>query len=319
MKAVVTGATGHLGTDVVAELLGAGYEVVAVSRRGELPAAPFGAPANNHRARALAADVSTDSATVALAAELGPEVALVHLAAWHPPATAATGPADRRRLIDVNVLGTMRALDAARRERGGAAVVVYASSFEVYGEPEDRQVIDESARTAPLTDYGATKLAGEDHLLSFAAEEDIRVLALRMPAIYGPGERTARALPNFLRAAARGERPVIFGDGGDLRDQLHARDAARAVTRCLSSSASGIFNVADGAPHSILELARTALALAGSPEQPERKPREKPRRDYHMSIERARRELGFSPAVDLMTGMREELSWMRAGEPKGAA
>jgi nucleoside-diphosphate-sugar epimerase len=209
-----------------------------------------------------------------------------------------------------NVYGTMRVLEAARLRP--TACVVYASTFEVYGLPEGPGPVDESARLNPVSDYGATKLAGEDHLLAFAYEERTRVVALRMPAIYGPGEITSRALPNFLRQVARGERPRVLGTGADLRDQLHVRDASLAVERALFGEASGIFNVADGAAHSIAELARTAMQVAGMSGEPEQAPSQKPGYDFHMSIDKARRELGFEPGVRLAEGMAEQLAWLRS-------
>jgi nucleoside-diphosphate-sugar epimerase len=311
-KVVITGATGHLGSYASQRLAERGLEVVALSRSGALPAVPFEQtrPGN---VRGLALDLEEDAAVESLRAELGGGVALVHLAAWHPPATAATTPEDRRRLLACNVLGTMRALEAARLAT--VESVVYASSFEVYGVPEQNGPVTEEARLNPVTDYGATKLSGEDHLLAFAYEQKTRVVALRLPAVYGPGEKTSRALPNFLKQVARGERPSIFGSGADLRDQLHARDAALALERALLSEATGIFNVADGAPHSILELARTALEVAGMAGEPRREPSQKARYDFHMDIGKVRRELGFEPSVTLATGMREQLAWLRAGQP----
>jgi nucleoside-diphosphate-sugar epimerase len=132
-----------------------------------------------------------------------------------------------------------------------------------------------------------------------------------MPAIYGPGERTPRLLPNSLAKVARNERPVIQGDGGDLRDQLYVDDAAHAVALAIEKDVVGIFNVADGVPHSVSEVARTAMRVAGMSGDPESAPRAKPRRDYHMSIERARRELGFAARVTLEEGMRRQLEAMR--------
>lgn len=310
-KFVVTGATGHLGRHVVEALGGLG-EVVALSRSGAMPRAPFGAKAAA-TCRSLKWDAGDDASVAALRSELGPHVALIHLAAWHPPSTARTTPEDRAKLLEFNVQGTLRALDAARRlEAGpGAACVVYASTFEVYGIPEHSGAVVESDRLNPITDYGATKLAGEDHLLAFSYEEQTRVAALRLPAIYGAGELTERALPNFLRCVARGERPRIVGSGSDLRDQVHVRDAATAVVQCALGAATGIVNIADGEPHSILQLAETAMAVAGLSGRPERLPAERPAYDFHMSIERARRELPFVPRVALADGMREQLDWLR--------
>ncbi len=311
LKFVITGATGHLGRSVVHALAELG-EVVAASRTGALPALPFAEKARG-RVRPLALDVETDACVEALRPELGPDVALVHLAAWHPPSTAKTTAQDRRRLLASNTFGTMRVPEAARRAAGraGAACVVYASTFEVYGLPEQPGPVTETARVNPITDYGATKLSGEDHLMAFAYEEQTRVVALRLPAIYGPGEVTARALPNFLRRVANGERPTVHGSGQDLRDQIHVRDAASAVACAIRSPASGIFNVADGEPHSILQLAELAMQAAGMPGTPERLPADKPSYDFHMSIGRARRELGFGPRTPLLDGMREELAWLR--------
>ena len=312
MKVVVTGASGHVGRYAVDALVRASHEVIAVSRAGTTPAEPFGKPPRRAQPSALALDLALEASVAPLAEALAGAGALVHLAAWHPEQTAGTGRAERHRLLEVNVHGTLRALQAARQSR--VPVVVYASSFEVYGDAEG-DFITEAARLEPITDYGATKLAGEDHLLAFAYEEKARVVALRMPAIYGPGEKTPRALPNFLRAVARGERPAIAGDGGDLRDQLHVADAASAIRLAVERPAHGIFNVADGERHSIEQLAQLAIELGGLGGEPERRERAKPRRDYHMSIDKARRELGFTPSVSLRAGMAEQLAWLRAGAP----
>lgn len=320
MKVLITGATGHLGRSTVHTLSKAGYLVVAASRSGKQPELPFGASAEGlGERRSIALDIDHDSSIPLLEAELGPDTALVHLAAWHPPSTASTTSADRRKLLESNVYGTMRVLDAVRRARKqkgeGATVVVYASTFEVYGEIESPGEIDEQSRLNPITDYGATKLSGEDHLFAFAYEEKTRAVALRMPAVYGPGETTPRALPNFLRQAAQGKRPTLYGDGLDQRDQLHVRDAAHAILRALQSQAHGIYNIADGQPHTIAELASLSLELAGQTGEPEYLPRQKARRDYHMSIQKARRELLFEPQVQLKDGMHEQMSWLLGQSP----
>ena len=310
MKAVITGATGHIGQYLVLKLARQGWPVVAASRSGRLPETPFESKTAAGQVSPMVLDVTSDNAVAKLAAQLGPDVALVHLAAWHPEATAASSPEDRRSLIEVNVMGTLRVLEAVRI--AGASAVVYASTCEVYGVPTGLQPVVEDSETHPRSDYGVTKLAGEDHLFAFATEQNIRAVALRMPAIYGPGERVPRALPNFLRSVARGERPRIYGDGSDRRDELHAQDAAFSIERALVANCSGIYNVSDGHPHSIDELARTAMEVADMNGEPEFLPENKIRFDFHMNIDKIKAELGFEPEVALIDGMRQELRWIRA-------
>jgi nucleoside-diphosphate-sugar epimerase len=288
VKVVVTGGSGHIGMAFSSEASRAGLQIVAPSRS--------------------VVDITSDACVDALARELGPEVTLVHLAAWHPEATAATGASERRQLLEANVRGTMRVLEAARQ--AGVSAVVYASTFEVYGGVSELPV-SERSRVLPLTDYGACKLSAEDHLISFSYEQRSRIVALRLPAVYGPGEKTPRALPNFLKAVAAGKLPEIHGDGADLRDQLHVKDAAQALLAAVRGKASGIFNVNDGDQHSVRQIAELAIELAGLQGPPLEQPRSKPRRDYHMSIELARSELGFSPRVSLRDGMAEQLAWLR--------
>ncbi len=308
---LVSGATGHLGRWACHRLASNGWSVIAASRSGAVPEAPFGQTAVSMGA--LKVDLCSDAAVDVLKRVLTPEMRLVHLAAWHPPATASTGPGERRALIETNVLGTMRLLDAAKA--AGTPHVVYASTFEVYGEPQQTPIA-ETHRTYPLTDYGATKLSGEHHLAAFAYEEKRTGVSLRMPAVYGPGEVTKRALPNFLSQCAAGVRPTVFGDGLDQRDQLHVRDAARAIECALGVDFAAQFaigcNVSDGAAHTIEALAREAMRAAALEGEPERKERQKPRRDYHMSIARAQTLLGFEPSVSLAEGMAEQLAWLTA-------
>lgn len=308
MKVVVTGATGHLGRFVVERLAHAGCELVAVSRSGRAPEPPFGRPALPPQ-QTLALDLCTDDAVTALANVLGPEVTLVHLAGSRPDATDGTRAA-RDRLLDLDVMGTQRALEAAGR--AGTRAVIYASSAEVYGVPQTPAALGEESATRPISDYGVVKLSGEDHLFAFAEEVGVRPVALRFAAIYGPGEHVSRPIPTFLRAVASGRVPEIVGDGSVPCDRIHAADAARAIERAVFTEARGVFNVADGEAHTLDRLATTALEVAGLPGKPERRPSTERSFGVHLAIQRARRVLGFEPEVRLEAGMREELAWLRA-------
>jgi len=305
MDILVTGATGHVGSYVVHLLVSQGHRVVAASRSGTVPLTPFEKKAS-FPPRTLKVDITQDAAVAILEQVLPAGAAIVHLAAWHPPATAKTTADDRRQLLETNVLGTMRVSEAARRAQAGC--MMYASTFEVYGESQGtkQDPITEQTRVNPITDYGASKLAGEDHLFSLEAEDKIRTVSLRMPAVYGPGEHTSRALPNFLRSVAEGRCPILRGDGTDLRDELHGDDAASAISAALHSHLSGIFNINDGEAHSIEEIALTAMRVGGLNGMPERQPGNTPPRNYHMTIEKAVKTLTYQPRVSLEVGMAQQ-------------
>lgn len=171
-RVVVTGATGRVGRLLVPMLAGGGHDVVAVPR---------------------AVDLARDAAIAELADWLRPGDVLVHLAALHPADPAATTFADLRALIDVNVLGTMRLLDACRTAH--PAKIVFPSTMDVYPETIQPDV-DGRPRTAPRHDFAATKLAGEDHLRSFQAEEGVPFTALRFGRVTAAavGERLCVAI-----------------------------------------------------------------------------------------------------------------------------
>jgi nucleoside-diphosphate-sugar epimerase len=155
-----------------------------------------------------------------------------------------------------------------------------------------------------------TKLAGEKYTALFTNERGIPAAALRLPAIYGPGDLLRRAIGNFLFAAARGEPLEIRGDGADLREFVHCRDAAAAVHTALERRAFGVFNISGGAV-SIRELAEAVSRAAGDARIVWGE-RDKARQDWVLDITRARHELGWKPSVTLDEGISETLAWVRS-------
>jgi nucleoside-diphosphate-sugar epimerase len=300
MKAVVTGASGFLGAHVVQRLAAAGWEVVAASRSGAVPA--FSAPASNRAVRGLAVDLASDDSVSVLSAELGSDVALVHLAArW---AGGADASAERRELMSVNVLGSLRAFEAAR---GRASAVVYASTCEVYGASSVPRPLTEADAVSPDSDHAVTKLTGEDHLFAFAEEQKQRGVALRFAPLYGRGARDGQGVSAYVHAVARGELPTLHGSGAETLDALHVSDAALAVELALSREVSGIFNVSDGSAHSARRVAELALRMAELRAEPVHLPDSVDRSHPGLDIARARSALGFASQMTLERGMGDQL------------
>jgi nucleoside-diphosphate-sugar epimerase len=311
MKALITGITGHLGRYLVNMLAQQSWQISGIGRSETMPPSwkvnetdcQEVIPVNYHQA-----DICSNDSISVLSNLLDEETVLFHLAAWLPPSTAHTTSEDRQKLIATNVMGTMRVLEAARISK--PRCVVIASTVEVYGDTESSLITEEHA-TYPLNDYGATKLSSEHHGLAYAYEEKVTVNCLRFPAIYGPGENVSRALPNFLKTVAKGERPTIHGDGEDTRDLIFGTDAAQACLLAAQAPQSGTYNINDGQPHSIRSMAEIAMRIAKLDGTPQFVQQEKPARKVHMDSSKAKEKLGFQPLVTLEQGMRWQWSWLK--------
>jgi UDP-glucose 4-epimerase len=305
VKVLVTGASGHLGREVVALLLQGGHEVVAASRSGSPDL--HGSVGAGARLQSLRLDLAREDAVAQLRPYVLPDTAIVHLAASKP--LFATLAEERRALLEANVFGTLRVLEAARRQNGTASVVVYACDAEVYGSSLVGERLDEMAFLRPQTDYAVSKLSGEDHLFAFEFEEQVRCVSLRFGAFYGSGARRPQPLTAMLEACARREPPFVAGHADERGPKIHVRDAARAVERALLAPVSGRFNIADGEPQSLAEAARSALTVCGVTEEPRFHSSSEPARRLELELNRARTELGFSASLSLTDAVREE--WQR--------
>ncbi|HEX4107338.1 MAG TPA: NAD-dependent epimerase/dehydratase family protein [Solirubrobacteraceae bacterium] len=144
------------------------------------------------------------------------------------------------------------------------------------GAPLRPRAVGEDEPTEPRNVYAATKLHQEHLCACFVRERpDVSLTALRYHNVYGP--RMPRETPYagvaslWASALAAGRAPLVFEDGGQLRDFVHVRDVARAnvTALCAPEPAPGVFNVASGQPRPIVELARAlhaAFADVGAPE-----------------------------------------------------
>lgn len=240
MKAVVTGAAGFLGPHVARRLLEDGFEVASYDL----------APVNLPGVRSILGDL-LDSEGVEQAVQ-GADVVL-HIGAIGDVYLAGEQPA---LAASVNVTGSANIASAARKS---GARVVYASTWEVYGEPV-YQPIDESHPCAPDHPYNITKLAGESMLLAADHLHDVPVVALRLGTAYGPGLRPNSVFRIFIDRARKGEAITIQGDGAQSRQFTHVDDLARAFSMAAQSDLRGLaLNTVAPEAVSIKELAEIVV------------------------------------------------------------
>jgi UDP-glucose 4-epimerase len=298
VRAVVTGGAGFIGSHVVEALLARGDEVAVVDdlSRGKRENVP-------EDARLVESDIR--EVLEAVFEEVRPEVCF-HLAAQVDVRVSVERPAHD---ADVNVLGTVAVLEAARRS--GAQVVFASTGGAIYGECDGPA--PESAERRPVAPYGVSKFAGEEYLAAYNRLYGTGHVSLRYGNVYGPrqdphGEAGVVAI--FLGRLAAGETPRIFGDGTQTRDYVYAGDVAQATVAAVGRD-GGVFNVGTGAETSVVELYRLCRRVSGSSLEAEQAPaRLGELQRSVLDAGRAKRELGWRPEVSLENGLRRTWEWI---------
>ncbi|HUT93339.1 MAG TPA: SDR family oxidoreductase [Thermoguttaceae bacterium] len=233
-------------------------------------------------------------------------------------AALASVPRSVEAPLDTNaacVTGTVTLLDAARR--AGVRRLVYASSSSVYGD-RPASPKRETDVPAPISPYGAAKLAAEYYCRAFTATYGFETASIRYFNVFGPrqdpGSQYSAVIPLFITAILAGKRPVVYGDGGQSRDftfvanvvhaNLLAADAPKASGRAM--------NAATGGSISLLELLDSLNKALGTDVKPiHEPPRPGDIRDSLAEIALARELLLYEPQVDFQEGLRRSIDYYR--------
>jgi UDP-glucose 4-epimerase len=243
---------------------------------------------------------------------------------FHQAAIRITQCAEEPRLaLEVLVDGTYNVAEAA--VEAGVRKLVAASSASVYGLAERFPTAEDHHPYGNDTLYGAAKVFNEGLLRSFHTMHGLDYVALRYFNVYGPrmdihGVYT-EVLVRWMERIARGEPPLILGDGLQTMDFVYIDDIARANLLAAASDATDVVcNVASGTETSLRELAATLLRVMGSDLEPVHGPERSVNRvSRRLADTRLARDLlGFSADVDLEEGLRRLVEWWRS-ERAGAA
>ncbi|BBG01126.1 MULTISPECIES: UDP-glucose 4-epimerase GalE [Pseudonocardia] len=272
MKLLVTGGAGYVGSVCAAHLLGAGHEVVVLDdlSTGHRDAVPTGATFVEGELGAAAGDVLAG----------GRFDGVLHFAARSLVGESVEKP---ERYWDGNVVASFRLLEAIREH--AVPRLVFSSTAATYGEP-DQVPIAETAATRPTNPYGASKLAIDHMMTSYANAHGLAATSLRYFNVAGAhlgdghrlGERHAvetHLIPLVLQVAAGTRESIsIFGDdwptpdGTCVRDYIHVDDLADAHLLALEHATAGrhdIYNLGSGHGFSVLEVVETCRRVTGHP------------------------------------------------------
>jgi UDP-glucose 4-epimerase len=301
VRVVVTGGAGFIGSHVVETLLARGDEVhildnLSSGKRENIPSG----------ARLHEADIRSDADRVF--GEARPE-ACFHLAAQADVRVSVERPDYD---ADVNVLGTIRVLEAAQQH--GAKMVFASTGGAIYGECDGPA--PEDAPRRPLAPYGTSKLAGEEYLQTYNRLHGTSHVVLRYGNVYGPrqdphGEAGVVAI--FMNRIREGGRPRIFGDGLQTRDYVYAGDVAEVTVAALASD-GGVFNVGTGRETSVVDLLAGIQQVTGTDLEPEfAEPRPGELQRSVLDVSGAERELGWRARHSLRDGLAETWAWAAGG------
>ena len=301
MRALVTGGAGFIGSNLVDALVARGDDAHVLDDLSS------GRRENVHPGASLhVGDIRDPDAVFD---EVRPEV-VFHLAAQANVRTSVERP-DLD--ADVNVLGTVRVLEAARRH--GAQVVFSSTGGAIYGEC-DEPACEDAARQ-PLSPYGTSKLCGEEYLATWNRLYETSHVSLRFGNVYGPRQEPhgeAGVVAIFMGLLAESGTPTIYGDGRQTRDYVYVGDVVDAVLRA-AGHAGGVYNVGTGGETSVLDLyAEIERATGVAREARHAAARLGELQRSVLDPGAAGRDLGWRPQMPLADGLRATWNWVRQEE-----
>ncbi|HEV8150546.1 MAG TPA: NAD-dependent epimerase/dehydratase family protein [Gemmatimonadales bacterium] len=305
-RILVTGGAGFIGSATVARLLELGASVTVLDDffTGQAENLPAPGP----RLQIIWGSVVEEPTIQEL---VGNADYVFHMAARN----IIVSTKNPREDFATNIGGTLNVLLAARASR--VRRVIYASSASVYGNPR-RLPINEDDATNMLSPYAVSKYGGENYCTAFFESYGVPVTSVRYSNVYGPSQRPENpycgVVAKFFAAALAGQPPVIHGDGEQTRDYTYVGDAVEAtLLAAVSPRADGqVYNVGTGRETSVNQLAQAILKITGRDTQPQhidRRDIDNIRRRV-LNMEKARRELRFTPEITLEAGLRATYDWL---------
>jgi UDP-glucose 4-epimerase len=307
MKAVVLGATGFLGSNLVSEFIRCKIDTIAFC-----PKSDRSRIMKDHGIEVIE---GTFLDTKTLDFPLEEADWLIHLASTTSPTESMLEPHKDAANLTASSIIFQNAIDA-----GVSKILFSSSGGTVYGDA-GLGPVNESVGTRPAIPYTKTKLAIESELLDLTDRTDTVPVILRFGNPYGPNQYPAKGTGVITAwlAATRDDKPIIvYGDGENARDFFYVSDAIAAMTMALESSrARGIYNIGSGAATSlngiiriIEEVTRKKPSVTRLLERPSDTVK-----TIALDSARAQKEFDWRSKVGLQKGISLTWNWVRSGEP----
>jgi UDP-glucose 4-epimerase len=301
--ALVTGGAGFIGSHLVDRLLDLEYRVAIIDDLSS------GKIKNlNPRATFYHADI-TQASIVEILGKEQPDL-IFHLAAQTSVSRSTKEP-----FFDsnVNVLGTLRLLEAARRSNV-EKIIFSSTGGALYGDPETIPCRDD-APVEPISPYGMSKYLAEQYLRYYYRQHRLNYTCLRYGNVYGPRQDPngeAGVIAIFAAAMLEGKQPQIFGDGTQMRDFVSVFDVVDANIAAIDRGDGAEMNIASGEAISVNRVFEILKSVTGYRWNALHGPG-RPGDVYRISLDcsRAAAELGWKPRTGLEAGLAETVEFFR--------
>jgi dTDP-glucose 4,6-dehydratase len=217
--------------------------------------------------------------------------------------------------LKVGALGTMRALDIARKNN---AKYLLASTSECYGDPLEHPQKEtywgNVNSIGPRSVYDEAKRFAEAVTMAYHRYYGVDTRIVRIFNTYGPRMQLndGRVIPNFMKQAFRGEDLTVYGDGTQTRSFCYVKDEVEGFLRLAQCDEHFPVNIGNPEEFTIIDCARRVIEITGSTSRIryEKLPQDDPKQ-RKPDITKAKTLLGWEPKIDLETGLRMSLDYFR--------
>ena len=323
---LVTGGAGFIGSCFVRQCIG--ERTVRIVNLDKLTYAgnldSLRSVENDPRHVFVCGDIADRTTVDRVIAEYEPG-AIVHFAAESHVDRSIDGPAE---FVRTNVQGTFQMLDAARRyvaslpaERRVAFRFLHVSTDEVYGSLGPTGQFTETSPYDPSSPYSASKAAADHFARAYFRTFGLPVLVTNCSNNYGPYQFPEKLIPLMILNALEGKPLPVYGDGKNVRDWLFVEDHCRALWRVLSAGRPGeTYNIGGNCQQQNIDVVRTICRTVdelrpGLRHAPSASliafVQDRPGHDRRYAIDtgKIRRELGWEPEHDFISGIRRTVEW----------
>ena len=299
MKILVTGGNGFIGHTLVRHLLNERNEVKVIDIK------PIGFTHSRLEfvKKSVLQDIRWEMRDCDMVYHLAAELGVVN--------------SDRNPLntLAVNIDGTVNVFRCALGT--GVKKIVYTSSSEVYGEPREIP-IDEDSQKSPVSIYGVSKLTAEMYAKGYVQEYGMDINPVRLFNVYGPGQGFEWVVPIFIQKVLINESPLVFGDGSQVRCFTYISDVVSGMEAVMKKGTKGeAYNIANTDQITMKELAELIIKISGKKLKPkiagfgkDTRAKEREIMKRVPSVNKLKM-LGLEPKVNVEEGLKKTYNWYK--------